>query len=596
MRNLLFVLFALMATMPALAQDVMERTAIPDIEIVEGPGSYAVMVTGNGTLHITIKTADEVVMLEDQAENNYYYEIVRPEQESYTVIVEATATEEGKLESDKASVTQRIHGYTLMPEPEVVFEDYGDGVLINVYGPRVDVSIAINGNSVFHDTFYDFFSYFVYKEYEDQVITVTATGIGGDEFGWLPNTVETTYVLAAMEWPLAEPPEIYVLEDENGVLVHAQSNYTTHLFLDGNEVENPYYAIRSSEDQVLDFSAYCEGSAEEYLQPSPWVTKTVFVPALEPEPPMEQTIAPTMSYTILENEATAIVEITPQEYNCTIYYRWSIDNDGGFNFTDWMEYDYPLSLSGIGHYRVEAYAIAPGKASSYDVAVEFYIVPPVTKLYDFEEDGIFYLITGDGKVSVSCETMDFNTYSGDIVIPTTVTHEGVTYMVTGIGDNAFRNCTGLTGVTIGAYVTAIGNNAFQGCTALASVTLGDYVITLGEKAFAGCTALATVKMGSGLNYVGAYAFMDCNALTAISCKAATPPRMGGRDCFECYNTATLSVYPAVLDSYQNAYYWNQFTTIVGQDTVAPAVGDINGDGNLNIADITLLINQLINSH
>ena len=70
MRILLFVLFALMATMPALAQDVMERTAIPDIEIVEGPGSYAVMVTGNGTLHITIKTTDEVVMLEDQAENN----------------------------------------------------------------------------------------------------------------------------------------------------------------------------------------------------------------------------------------------------------------------------------------------------------------------------------------------------------------------------------------------------------------------------------------------------------------------------------------------------------------------------------------------
>ena len=592
MRNLLFVLFALMVAMPAVAQDV-EKTATPTIAVVEGPDSYAVLVTGDGTLHVTISTADGEVILEDEAVNDFCYELARPEQESYTAIIEATAQEDGKLVSDMAFVTQQIHAYTLMPEPEIVFTDYYGYLGISIYAPRMEIKIMINGQIVVDDVVYDSFEFCVDQTYEDQVIVVTATSIGGDNFGWLPNTVERTYILEAMECSLAEPPEFYVSEDEYGVFVHAQSNYTTHLFLDGDEVENPYYAMRTFEEQVLNFSAYCEGDEAEHIMPSEWVTKSVLVMAREPEPPMEQTAQPYISLTYLENEPTVIVEITQNEPSY-IYYRIGWFDEGDLSYGDWIEYEAPFCISGVGHYRVETYAIAPGKLRSYDYIQEFTIIPPETTLYDFEEDGIFYKITGEGKVSVSCETLDYNTYSGEVNIPATVTHEGVTYMVTGIADNAFRKCTGLTNITIGDYVTTIGDNAFMGCTALTSVTLGDYVITLGEKTFAGCFALATVKMGSGLNYIGAYSFMDCNALTAISCKAATPPRMGGRDCFDCYNTATLSVYPAVLDSYQNAYYWKHFATIVAEDKVAPAVGDINGDGNLNIADITLLINQLLN--
>ena len=42
--------------------------------------------------------------------------------------------------------------------------------------------------------------------------------------------------------------------------------------------------------------------------------------------------------------------------------------------------------------------------------------------------------------------------------------------VTGIGDSAFYNCTGLTSVTIPDSVTSIGQYAFYGCTGLTSVT------------------------------------------------------------------------------------------------------------------------------
>lgn len=63
-------------------------------------------------------------------------------------------------------------------------------------------------------------------------------------------------------------------------------------------------------------------------------------------------------------------------------------------------------------------------------------------------------------VSVSFRGNEYNTYSneysGDIVIPESVTYSENTYNITSIGEYAFRGCSGLTSVTIGNSVTSIG--------------------------------------------------------------------------------------------------------------------------------------------
>jgi hypothetical protein len=70
-------------------------------------------------------------------------------------------------------------------------------------------------------------------------------------------------------------------------------------------------------------------------------------------------------------------------------------------------------------------------------------------------------------------------YSGDGVIPESVTYNGQTYSVTIIGEAALLNCSNLTSITIGYGATSIGSYAFEYCSVLASVILPDCVTNIG---------------------------------------------------------------------------------------------------------------------
>lgn len=397
------------------------------------------------------------------------------------------------------------------------------------------------------------------------------------------------------QFTMEEDGDIYTItaySEEDGAIVHL-------LLTSGEEVNNPYIIERSYEYQVIEFMAYAEVPGK---QRSEFCDFTVVI---EPFPPvMEQTEAPTISHEVIlrpDGITYAHVVITatePSDIYCICDYTDNLGNTIPI-IESWGHNTMEFDVMDYGHYKVEAYAIADGKEQSLTIVKEFELYEqPIGVLYDFEEDGIYYKITPNGKVSVCTGHISGNSYYGNVSIPATVTHNGVTYMVTAIDDCAFLNCAELTSVTIGAYVTTIGNSAFVDCRSLTSVTLGDYVISLGSAAFDRCTSLTTVNMGSGLAHIGEKAFNDCNELTDIYCKAATPPVMASNNCFETgtYGTATLHVYPAVLDSYSASGYWNQFNNIVGEVQVAPATGDVNGDGQMNISDITKLINMLLTGH
>ena len=134
---------------------------------------------------------------------------------------------------------------------------------------------------------------------------------------------------------------------------------------------------------------------------------------------------------------------------------------------------------------------------------------------EFTVDGIRYYYTNEDDDEVSVTYSSSGKYSGNIVIPSTVTYNGKQYTVTKIGTGAFRNCTGLTAVTLPNAMTSIGRNAFRDCTGLTTVTISNSVTSIGSYAFYGCTGLTEVTIPNAMTDIGGWAFTYCTGLQTV---------------------------------------------------------------------------------
>ena len=92
----------------------------------------------------------------------------------------------------------------------------------------------------------------------------------------------------------------------------------------------------------------------------------------------------------------------------------------------------------------------------------------------------------------------YESKSGDLIIPSTISYNGTTYSVTSIGDRAFYCCRSLTSVAIPNSVTSIGQSAFYGCNGLTSIVSNAVVPpALGNEVFTNPNSCnVTVPCGS----------------------------------------------------------------------------------------------------
>lgn len=175
--------------------------------------------------------------------------------------------------------------------------------------------------------------------------------------------------------------------------------------------------------------------------------------------------------------------------------------------------------------------------------------------------------------------------------------------VTDIGSNAFRDCTSLSSVSLGNSLRTINVGAFYGCTALMGIDIPDAVITVGGRAFYGCSGLTNVSIGNTVSSFGQEVFMNCPSIGKVICKAATPPAWYGLNMFTANvcNHAPLHVPAGSERAYMGHEGWGRFLTIIGDADDDDPSGDtdymkcdVNGDGEVNIADVNTVIDAILN--
>ena len=117
-----------------------------------------------------------------------------------------------------------------------------------------------------------------------------------------------------------------------------------------------------------------------------------------------------------------------------------------------------------------------------------------------------------------------------------------------IGANAFMDCSSLPYIWIPSNVTSIGQSAFQGCTGLSEVYLSDGLQSIGASAFLDCTAIKQITIPANVGNIGAQAFANCNSLKTVTFTGNFPAISGNT--FQ--NVKAEVYYPVDNDSWNNA--------------------------------------------
>ena len=152
--------------------------------------------------------------------------------------------------------------------------------------------------------------------------------------------------------------------------------------------------------------------------------------------------------------------------------------------------------------------------------------------------------------------------------------------VTNIGSMTFMRCVSLKSITIPDSVTEINNFAFDGCTALVSATLGKNLKRIGESVFINCGKLTSVNIPYGVNIIDYNAFKNCSSLTSITIPSSV--KKIEAYAFDGCDNLTIYGYSGTYAEYFAERNNKKFVALPN------LIGDVNGDGFVNVSDATLV--------
>ena len=190
--------------------------------------------------------------------------------------------------------------------------------------------------------------------------------------------------------------------------------------------------------------------------------------------------------------------------------------------------------------------------------------------YDFEVDGICYNILSETTCQVAYKNFSEGHYEGSVAIPEQVTYNGITRVVTAIGDFAFNGCENLTNIYIPNSVTSIDQGAFKECSSLTSIDIPNSITTIDDWAFGNCTNLENVNIGDAVTTINFCTFAGCTNLKSVDIGHAVT-KIDDYAFYGCENLTNIDIPNSVttIDRYvfngcenlTNIYIPNSVTSI-----------------------------------
>lgn len=262
-----------------------------------------------------------------------------------------------------------------------------------------------------------------------------------------------------------------------------------------------------------------------------------------------------------------------------------------------------------------------------------------TNVEDNYIDGVYFTFNMEDQTAEV--TSGENKYTGEVIIPSSIIHNGVTNLVTTIGAESFSdcseltsvsipesvtsiggyafmnciglsfvtipesvtsieagafNCSGLTSVNIPYGVTSIGHNTFSCCYSLTSVTLPESLTSIDDYAFSWCNSLTSISIPSSITSLGEGVFYGCNGLTNVYCYPESVPETSA----EIFNSvelgnATLHVPATLIDTYKAIEPWKNFGNIVALPEIVPMGEETEISFNDCVTENTDLTSKVIDN-
>lgn len=112
----------------------------------------------------------------------------------------------------------------------------------------------------------------------------------------------------------------------------------------------------------------------------------------------------------------------------------------------------------------------------------------------FTADGLTFTVVSEDPAEVSVKATDPKTLSGDVVIPSTIVNNDITYSVTIVEKDAFNKCQLMESITLPSTIDSIGTTAFYNCPLLKELAIPASVKRIGTGVASYCISLSQIKV------------------------------------------------------------------------------------------------------